>query len=244
MLFEREDWARRLGRWAVAGALLLLLIIPAAMLLARYDTIPKVAGLATLLAGGGLALIVFALGGAALWIDRSKPFAARWRIWSAAGAALAYAVLVGSYLPGALAAPPLHDVTTNLARPPRFEVLPLRADNLAGMGSLQDWRKLHAHAYTDLKPRALAAPAAEVTARALALARAEGWSIVSADLARGRIEATATVSYLRFHDDVIIEISPATGGQGAQVNMRSVSREGAWDFGRNARRIRAFLDAL
>lgn len=142
------------------------------------------------------------------------------------------------------AAPALHDITTNLANPPQFEVLALRADNLAGVGSLDNWRGLHAAAYARLGPITLPKPVPVVTADAVRLAEKSGWQIVRRDPAHGHDEATVSVSYIRFHDDVVIRIVPTEGGSHSRVDMRSVSRVGVGDLGVNARRIRDFLAAL
>ncbi|MBC7505868.1 MAG: DUF1499 domain-containing protein, partial [Sandarakinorhabdus sp.] len=58
----------------------------------------------------------------------------------------------------------------------------------------------------------------------------------------GRIEATATVPWWGFKDDVVIRLTPA--GTGTRVDMRSKSRVGKGDLGVNAKRINDFLDAL
>ena len=145
---------------------------------------------------------------------------------------------------GAGDAPAIHDVTTDLADPPRFEVLPLRADNLAGVGSVENWRRIHAAAYGDLRPINVARPVRDVVQDAERLARAAGWQIAASDPARGHVEATASVSYIRFQDDVVIRIVPIADGRRSRVDMRSVSRVGVGDLGVNARRIRDFLEAL
>ena len=139
--------------------------------------------------------------------------------------------------------PAIHDVTTDIANPPQFERLPLRADNLAGVETVENWRRLHAGAYGHLQPLVLAKPVAEVTDAATRIARESGWEIAVSDPARGHVEATASVSYIRFKDDVVIRISPTADGR-SRVDMRSVSRVGVSDFGVNARRIDEFLKAL
>ena len=79
-------------------------------------------------------------------------------------------------------------------------------------------------------------------ARALASARAMGWTLVAADSAAGRIEATATTSWFGFKDDIVIRVEPDPAG--SRVDVRSVSRVGESDVGTNARRIRAYLARL
>jgi uncharacterized protein (DUF1499 family) len=140
--------------------------------------------------------------------------------------------------------PPIHDVTTDLADPPRFvDVLPLRAaapnspehpgDSVAA---------LQRSGYPDLGPATLDAPPAVAFSRARDAAAAMGWALVAADSAAGRIEATATTRWFGFKDDVVIRVRAADGG--SRVDVRSVSRLGVSDLGANAARIRAFLARL
>src|SRR3546814_3427042 len=62
--------------------------------------------------------------------------------------------------------PAIHDVTTDPANPPQFRALALREDNLAGVGTLENWRTIHAAAYGDLKPLHLAQSVPQVAERA------------------------------------------------------------------------------
>lgn len=140
--------------------------------------------------------------------------------------------------------PPIHDITTDLNRPPAFEaILPLRADapNSAEHGG-PEIAAQQREAYPDIRPLVLGVPPAEAFDRALAAARGMGWEIVAADAATGRVEATATTTWFGFEDDVVVRIAPADGG--SRVDVRSVSRVGRSDVGTNANRIREYLGRL
>ena len=139
--------------------------------------------------------------------------------------------------------PPIHDVTTDLADPPAFVLLPLDEDNLRGLDGEDQWRTLHAEAYGDIGPIRVGSPPAEVIREAARLAQERGWEIAGADPANGRLEATDTVSFYRFHDDVVLTARAVDGG-GSRVDMRSVSRVGVSDLGYNAKRVRSFLAEL
>jgi uncharacterized protein (DUF1499 family) len=78
--------------------------------------------------------------------------------------------------------------------------------------------------------------------RAEATARAMGWEIVAAEPGEGRIEATDTTMWFGFKDDIVIRIVPE--GEGSRLDIRSMSRVGKSDLGKNADRIRKFLAAL
>jgi len=136
--------------------------------------------------------------------------------------------------------PPIHDISTDIANPPAFVALlaarlaaPNGAD-YAGEALAEQQRK----GYPDIAPLALAAPPAAAFERALAAARALGWTIVAAEPNALRIEATDMTPFFGFKDDVVIRITPS--GEASRVDVRSMSRVGRSDLGANARRIRAF----
>ena len=141
-------------------------------------------------------------------------------------------------------APPIHDIATDTNDPPLFvDVLPLRAGarNSAEYGGSRVAALQHA-AYPDIAPVDLSISPTAAFAKALATAKTMDWAIVATDSAAGRIEATATTRVFRFRDDVVIRIRPRDGG--SRVDIRSVSRLGGSDLGKNASRIREFLVRL
>ncbi len=212
--------------------------------MARYDLIPKLAGFSALLGGGLIALVALVCGIGALVAGRGIAMGGRGKLLAAITVSLVYVGFIASRPLAAGEVPAIHDVTTDLANPPQFSVLPLRADNLAGVDTLDNWKRIHAAAYGDLRPATVNKPVAEATAQVAALAAGKGWVIAKSDPAQGRVEATASVSYIRFNDDVVIRIVPTADGKGSVVDMRSVSRVGISDFGVNAKRIGEFLSDL
>ena len=141
-------------------------------------------------------------------------------------------------------AAPIHDITTDTEHPPQFvAVVPLRADspNPVAYGG-PDVAAQQKKAYPQIVPLQLALAPERAYERALAIARDAGWTIVSADAAARRIEATATTPFFGFKDDVVIVVAPA--GNGSRVDMRSLSRIGGSDLGANARRVESFLSKL
>lgn len=140
--------------------------------------------------------------------------------------------------------PPIHDITTDLGNPPVFEaILPLRADapNPSEYGGPEVAAQQRA-AYPDIAPLFLDASIGAAFQRSLDAARGMGWEIVTADSARGRIEAVATTRWFGFKDDVVVRIEQ--DGSRARVDVRSVSRVGGSDVGTNARRIRDFIERV
>jgi uncharacterized protein (DUF1499 family) len=143
----------------------------------------------------------------------------------------------------AASVPPIHDITTDLDNPPAFEaIVPLRADAPNSLDRPPMLAGQQREGYPDIAPVTVPLPPDRVFNRSLDVAQRLGWEIVAADQATGRIEATDTTRWFGFTDDVAVRITP--WGSGTRVDVRSVSRVGRSDVGTNARRIRAFLDAL
>ena len=142
--------------------------------------------------------------------------------------------------------PRIHDITTDTDNPPVFvAALPQRAAEQANPVAYEgpEVARQQKAAYPDVAPLEVPLAPAEAFRRALDTARAmRGWTIVDADPASGRIEASQTSPWFRFTDDVVIRVAAA--GDGSRVDMRSVSRQGRSDFGVNAGRIRTYMTAL
>jgi hypothetical protein len=179
----------------------------------------------------------------------------RARRWVGMGVALAYVAWVGTFLMAALTVPAIHDVSTDLADPPAFQTLALRADNLdnipgaddkdmRGLTPLQRWALVHQKAYGDIRSVRSNEPVPMVIAKAERLAKARGWDVATSLPEEGRLEATATSAFFRFKDDVVLRVRPSETGEGSIVDMRSVSRVGTSDLGMNAKRVRSFLADL
>ena len=140
--------------------------------------------------------------------------------------------------------PPIHDITTDTENPPRFvAMIPLRKGSpnsveYRGEPVSQQQRK----AFPDIAPVTLAEPPDAAFKRALNVARNVGWQIVAAVPDERRIEATDTTLWFGFKDDIVVRVIPADGG--SRIDVRSVSRVGQGDLGKNAARIRAYLQRL
>ncbi len=139
--------------------------------------------------------------------------------------------------------PLIHDITTDTANPPPFvAIAPLRAEAPNGVDYKTDPAEQQ-KGYPDIQPYVVpdVAPA-DLFKRAEATARAMNWEVVAAEAAEGRIEATDTTAWWGFKDDIVIRI--AAEGTGSRLDIRSMSRVGKSDIGKNAERVRAFLAKL
>jgi uncharacterized protein (DUF1499 family) len=149
-----------------------------------------------------------------------------------------------SYLRTAQGVPPIHDITTDTENPPPFvATLPLRADaqNPPDYGGEQVATQQRA-AFPAIQPVSAPLPPDRTFALAVATAEDQGWEIVAAVPAEGRIEATDTTFWWGFKDDIVIRIRPENSG--SRLDIRSKSRVGIGDFGVNAARVEAFLADL
>jgi uncharacterized protein (DUF1499 family) len=139
--------------------------------------------------------------------------------------------------------PTIHDVTTDLENPPTFQaIISKRAGSPNRLDRTPQLALLQREGYPDLAPITLPTAPQATFDRALAVAQAQGWEIVTADKSTGLIEATETTRWFGFTDDIVVRLTP--WGAGTRVDVRSAARAGAGDLGRNARRIRRFLDDL
>lgn len=99
-------------------------------------------------------------------------------------------------------------------------------------------------AYPDVRPLDLPLGGRGAFAAALAAARSmPGWTIVEADERKATLRAEARTPLFGFVDDVRIAVRPLDDGR-SRIHVRSASRIGMYDFGTNARRIRAYLDRV
>lgn len=147
------------------------------------------------------------------------------------------------YFIAAKEAPPIYDITTDTHNPPRFEAV----QRLRGHSSHPckyggpKMAILQKQAYPYIKPLVLDISFESAFSKALAVARnMKHWKIVDSNAAAGRIEATATVPWFGFKDDIVVRISPVNPSC-SRIDVRSESRTGTNDFGINARRIKTYL---
>ena len=137
---------------------------------------------------------------------------------------------------------PINDITTDLEDPPRFDaVLAVRPPNANATqygGDAVAARQREAH--PEVRPIESELPPDEAFRRALAVAEDMGWEIVAQDAAAGIIEAVDTTAFFRFKDDIVVRVRPSA--RGSRVDLRSLSRVGRSDLGKNAARIMEFSE--
>ncbi|MCU0919314.1 MAG: DUF1499 domain-containing protein [Burkholderiaceae bacterium] len=133
--------------------------------------------------------------------------------------------------------PSINDISTDTADAPVFWDMPTPTDYPG-----RQVAELQRAAYPDIVPLELSVAPAQAYARALALVRERGWTVVASVPEEGRIEATVESRLYGFVDEVAIRVQPR--GAASVVDVRSRSRLGRIDRGVNAKRIRALLADL
>ena len=230
-----HKWTWSIARATLVAALLVLLAGP----LMAWGAIGWQAGLgmfvmAAVLAGlGGIFCLV------AIFRKRGSL-----GVILAAAAGIAALIIPAAIILEGRNFPPINDITTDTADPPAFVGITadVRGPDSAPLAYDPGFAAIQAKGYPALTGITLPTPPAATFDTALAAARAQGWDVVSSDAAAGRIEATDTVPWWGFKDDVVIRLTPE--GAGTHVDMRSKSRVGKGDLGVNAKRISDFLEAL
>jgi len=158
--------------------------------------------------------------------------------------------------------PFIHDVTTDTQDPPVFgEIVLAERAAVEGVNAVDYIGKkapvfknekpvgeelvsaLQSKAFPEIGPLILSDKKDVVFGEALATAKSMGWAIKEENLAEGRIDATDTTFWYGFDDDITIRLRDGKGG-GTIVDVRSLSRVGGSDLGKNAERVSAFLQRL
>ena len=140
--------------------------------------------------------------------------------------------------------PPIHDISTDLVNPPEFvAIAPLRADapnpvEYAGVEVATQQRA----AYPELQTLNYTQSKSELVEATKQVIDHLGWQLVNIDADQGIVEATDRTMWFGFKDDVIVRITD--NGSKRLVDIRSKSRVGGSDLGKNAERIHDFIEEL
>ncbi len=151
-------------------------------------------------------------------------------------------------LPDLLAFPRIHEVTTDVDSPPAFQKL--AAERRVEGANSPDYQRfeaaLQAKAYPDIKPLPVNRPTEDTYSAVREAVNTLDWNIVSEtppeDGRPGLIEASDRSKIFGFTDDMVIRVSGV--GKAAKVDVRSSSRYGGHDLGRNARHVRVLFSEV
>ena len=141
------------------------------------------------------------------------------------------------------AAAPLHDVSTDLQRPPTFKTLSdVQPAASQPMPRPKQVDALQVAAYPDIKPIVLPVPTDMAFEEVLETLADLDWAVADGSEEDGIVETTVRSAWFGFKDDIVIRLT-AMEGQ-TRVDVRAVTRDGSNDGGRNADHVREFLAEL
>lgn len=244
-----QDYPTPLAQWSRRIALFSLQLILVTIVLHRLASLPTPVALNLFIAGFVGAALALLSGLIALIII--------WRQGRAGAGSAAGGVLLSLLLfawpaattPFLMNLPRINDITTDVQTPPAFTVTSARGSwgaNPAGYRGAE-FARLQAQAYPDIRPLLIPRSAVETFELLGDTVRRLRWDIVAEQAPQGRgrpghIEAVDRTLVLGFYDDVIIRVD---GDQReTRIDIRSASRFGEHDLGRNASRIRGLFKEL
>ncbi|TNF88846.1 MAG: DUF1499 domain-containing protein [Gammaproteobacteria bacterium] len=141
--------------------------------------------------------------------------------------------------------PAIHNISTDVVDPPRFTeaIVALRGENSNPLTyEADELAVVQQGAYPDVKPLTVASSPADTVRSVVSALEDMGLEIVTVDEGLGVVEATDTTFWFGFKDDVVVRVQAS--GEGSLVDVRSVSRVGLSDLGKNADRIMDLLGRL
>ena len=155
-------------------------------------------------------------------------------------------VIVPQALDG-ISAPQINDISTDMISPPSFNKLLIIRRTVNNKFSLTDHAlskeeriKIQNRSYPELKTFSSPLDFESALLRSTTLLRQQGMDIITIDEDKGFIEAVDTTFWFGFKDDVVVRLKSHSNR--TEIDIRSASRIGLRDFGKNAARVRRFLD--
>jgi uncharacterized protein (DUF1499 family) len=236
-------WSRRLALFAVAAALIAIIIVRAGLI----EALPGMVTFGGALVFAALGIVLALASFVTIWRQGLRGLGYAVTAIFLGALLLAYPAYLGYH---AYKLPPIYDITTDILDPPGYDAvrrLRSRATNpvqYAGLYAAEQQRE----AYPQIAPLELSVSPKIAYDHALALVNKRRWLVLDAREPQptrrdGRIEAVARTPIMGFREDVVIRIR-GNNDEESRVDMRSSSRYGFHDIGSNASRIRSFLDAL
>jgi uncharacterized protein (DUF1499 family) len=239
-----------LGRWSSRIALFAASLMIVGVALHRLTTFPTPVAVNIFListVGAGLAMLVGLVAFAQIWRRGYKGAG------SATVGILLPLLMLGwplTFLPAYVGLPPLNDITTDWATPPRFvELAKSRTKDMNPIAYPADrFATEQQKAHPDLRTFTIDRSVEETFELVEEAVRKLKWRVAAteAPVARsakgGRLEATDQTLLVGFTDDIVVRVEG--NANRSRVDVRSASRYGIHDLGQNATRVRRFLTEL
>ena len=244
---DLNETTSRFAVWCSSVALFSAALILSSLFLHRLFSIPTPVALNLLKLSIFCGLLAMALGVLAtidIWRNGSRGVS---RVFMGGLISLIVVAWPLLLLPTINSIPEINDVSTDTAAPPPFETLAARRPPGANMPDYPGapFASQQQQAFPDLKPLFINRSVAEAYDVSVDAMKRLGMNIVSSNApgeeipAEGHIEAYDRTLVWGFYDDVAVRVS---GNQvTAKIDVRSASRYGRHDLGRNAERTRRLL---
>lgn len=243
---NEPEGGRRIRRLAGIGiilAVLTLLVVAGAPLARMYLGVPSMFAFRIFLYAVQFGLVLAGLGLMLTVIAVYLRAVSAWKrgLIMAVLGLLPLASILAALGPDRFASPMIHDVTTDMDDPPEFDKtyeLRLPEENSLEYGGAEIAGQQKT-AWPELGPILTNKNPEQAFKRAVETVMKLEWELINADFDAGIIEAYDTTRLFGFVDDVVIRIRPHDTG--SRVDIRSVSRVGLGDAGKNAARIQEFI---
>ena len=235
-----------IARWTTRVALFSCLIALVALAAHRFGPMPTLTAFNLViisLIGAVLALFLGVCAGIVIWRE-GRTGAIRVSL----GMAMAL-TLIGwplTFLQAYRTLPAINDVTTDTNAPPRFvDLVKFREAGSNTTTYPVQFARLQAEAYPDLKPMFIDRPAEETFEIAREAVFRQKMTIVREQPPEnlpghaGAIEAVDRTTILGLYDDVAVRVEG--DNTRSRIDLRSASRFGRHDLGRNAERMRRLM---
>jgi uncharacterized protein (DUF1499 family) len=235
-----------IARWTLRMALFSVSLVMVALGAHRFGPMPTLTAFNLVLVAFLGALLALALGGISSVVIWRQGCAGALRV--TIGGIMAVG-LIGwplAFWPAYRNLPALNDISTDAQSPPKFVELA----KLRGAGSNTSlypvaFAKRQAEAYPDLKPMFIDRPAEETFEIAREAVFRQKMTIVREQSAEnvvgksGVIEAVDRTAIFGLYDDISVRVDG--DGTRSRIDLRSASRFGRHDLGRNAERMRRLM---
>jgi hypothetical protein len=249
MALKLPDDQKGLSRWTLRLALFGAALTATAIIAHRVLSMPTPVAINIGIAAIGLAVLALIVG-----------LVSTLRIWqrgTGGGLATLSGMLIAAgligwplvALPAMRSLPRINDISTDLQTPPRFAALakarPASANPIAYPGAA--FAAAQGKAYPDVRTFQIDRPAEETYELVLAALNSKTMKFkpIAEEPPKGKfgqpgwIEFTDRTLVLGFTDDVVIRVDG--DAKTSRVDVRSASRYGSHDLGRNAQRVRRIL---
>ncbi|KAB2912367.1 MAG: DUF1499 domain-containing protein [Hyphomicrobiaceae bacterium] len=236
-----------LARWSSRIAFFAASLIVADVALHRLTSFPTPVALNLFRVGYGIAALAVLVGLVAM--------AQIWRRGYGGAGRAAIGVLLPillaawplAYVPAYMNLPPINDITTDPASPPRFAALsklrPAGANSPNYPG--ERFALLQQQAFPDVRTLVVERSLEETFELVEESVAKLRWKVAATEPPVGRparagiLEATDRTLLVGFTDDIVIRVEG--NATRSRVDVRSASRFGTFDFGQNANRVRRLL---